>query len=305
MLAYDRIPHFLEPTVVALGFFDGVHLGHAAVLEKAVKSTPLLPVVFTFQVSEDFPLAKGKEGILFSDLERRQFLEEKRISAVVAPPFSAMREMDALGFVQSILLRQLSAKRVVCGANFRFGKNAAGNVQDLQRWMQKNGVETVVCPPVKHRGELVSSSKIRRALLDGRIRDANSLLGRPYSISSKVVYGKKIGHSIGIPTINQEFFPARLVPKYGVYASAVQLENRWHMGVTNIGRKPTVQLDGTPVIETHIPFYQGNLYGRMVTVALFDYLREEKTFSSLDALRQAIALDIDNAKKIWKNQNFF
>lgn len=305
MLAYDRIPHFLEPTAVALGFFDGVHLGHAAVLEQAVKSTPLLPVVFTFRVSEDLPPAKGKEGILFSDLERRQFLEEKGISAVVAPPFSTMREMDALEFVQSILLRQLSAKRVVCGANFRFGKNAAGNVQDLQRWTQKNGIETIVCPPVERRGELVSSSKIRRALLDGRIRDANSLLGRPYSISSKVVYGKKIGHSIGIPTINQEFFPARLVPKYGVYASAVQLEDRWHMGVTNIGRKPTVQLDGTPVVETHIPFYRGNLYGRMVTVALFDYLREEKTFSSLDALRQAIALDIDNAKKIWENQKFF
>lgn len=298
MQVYRQIPSLKEPTAVALGFFDGIHLGHDAVLQSVLDEKDLLSVVFTFQGCGELPPAKQNQQRLFSDLDKHRFLDKKGIGLVISVPFSSVRQMDGETFVRSILLKKLLAKRIVCGSNFRFGKNASMDVNDLQTIADKYGVEVLVANPVYHRGEPISSSRVRSALLAGKIQEANAMLGRPYSITGEVIHGSEIGRTIGFPTINQTFFENQLIPKYGVYASAVEWEGNRYAGVTNIGRKPTVQWKGAPLAETHILSLEGDFYGQTMTVYLLDYLREEKPFSSLKALQQAIETDCLNAKKV-------
>lgn len=302
MQAYDYIPRLTKPTAVALGFFDGVHLGHAEILRNIIGNDALVPTVFTFNIDNgtSLPHNKKNQKLLFSSESRRRFMEEFGVKVVIEPPFSQVCDMDGESFIKSILLDKLNAKRIVCGFDFRFGKNALYTAKDMLDIANKYNIETVIVPPVYHNGKIISSSLIRKAVVEGNMKEANTLLGRPYSIFGEVVHGQKLGRQIGFPTINQDVFSNLLTPKRGVYASAVELDEKIYAGVTNIGIKPTVQSDKRIISETHIISYQGNLYGKTATVYLLDYLREEKKFPSLKALSKAISKDICDSEKVIK-----
>lgn len=302
MQAYDYIPKLTKPTAVALGFFDGVHLGHAEILRNIIGNDALVPTVFTFNIDNKtfLPHNKKNQKLLFSSESRRRFMEELGVEIIVEPPFSQVRDMDAESFIKSVLLDKLNAKRIVCGFNFRFGKNALYTAKDMFDIANKYNIETVIVPPVYHNDKIISSSLIRKAVVEGNIKEANFLLGRPYSIFGEVVHGQKLGRKIGFHTINQDVFYNLITPRRGVYASAIELDGKIYVGVTNIGIKPTVQSDKRIISETHIISYQGDLYGKTVTVYLLDYLRKEEKFPSLDVLSKAISKDIYDSEKVIK-----
>ena len=228
MTVKTQIESLTKPTSIALGVFDGVHIGHQAVIGEAVngEADGLMPVVFTFDTGGEKPEhKKGQETILTTSLKRKK-MEELGVSVIYEIPFDTVKDYSPEYFAEHILFSQLHAAKIVCGFDFRFGKNAAGNTELLKQLCCKMGVEVVVVPPMMDQGQPVSSTRIRRYLKEGDIVSANRLLGYEYSYDMMVVDGLKNGRKIGIPTINQEFDPGFLIPKFGVYASKVWVDGK-------------------------------------------------------------------------------
>ncbi len=298
MTVKTQLESLTEPTSIALGVFDGVHIGHRAVIGEAVRGAKngLLPTVFTFQTGGEKPShKKGQETILTADLKRKK-LEELGVSVVYEIPFDTVKDDSPEYFAEQILFSRLNAKKIVCGFDFRFGKNAAGDTALLKRLCEERGIEVVVVPPMTDGGQPISSTRIRHCLQQGDIVSANRLLGYEYCYDMVVVDGLKNGRKIGIPTINQEFDPGFLIPKFGVYASKVSVGGKDLPGITNIGVKPTIQGVRSPLAETYIIGIDQNLYGQKIPVSLFHYLRAEQKFRDLDDLSATVKKDIDRAK---------
>lgn len=287
-------------TAVALGNFDGVHVGHAAVLDAAARKRGqgMKPLAVTFDVHTAgavFGAAPPKllDGAMLEEAFREHGTEPYRLD------FAGIRDMSPERFVSEVLIGRLGAAFVSVGWNFTFGKGAAGKAGDLVRLCEKYGAECSVIPAVEYLGEPVSSTRIRRALADGRVADADAMLGRPFGYGFEVVKGDALGRKIGFPTLNQYFPDGFTVPKRGVYVSETEAGGRRMRSVTNIGGRPTV--GGSDVrSETHIHGFSGDLYGKNVRVFLLDFLREEKKFPSLDALSAQIEADVRAAAE-WKS----
>lgn len=290
-----------KDTAVALGFFDGVHLGHVEVIRTAVsyKQASLAPCVFTFTAGRTAPAGKKGSNRLISEHEKYALLKELGVQYVAAPDFSEFMELSPEGFVRDILVSVLRAKAVCCGENFHFGKNAAGDIHELARLCELYHIELRVCPAVMLRGEVVSSTRIRECIRRGDVQAAALLLGRPYSLTAHVVQGRRLGRRLRFPTINQHFPEDFELPRFGVYASFVWAEGRWHAAVTSVGVKPTVGSD-RPLAETHIFDYDADLYDRTVRVALLQFLRAEQKFDTIEALRAQIARDVQTARAACK-----
>ncbi len=291
----DAKENIFEESAVALGFFDGVHIGHAAILKKAASLTPLRPVACTFQ---EHP-KKGR-FLLCGNCQKEQLLKAHGMRDVVFLDFDEVCGMSAERFVKEVLIGILHAKAVVCGENYRFGKKAAGDVCLLKALGKTYGIDVFSMPLTSYQGEPVSASRIRAFVLEGKLDEVYKLLGRPYSIAEKVVYGKQLGRTIGIPTINQ-FPPARMIlPAHGVYASRSLLGTRFYPSITNVGVRPTVD-DGDAVnFETHIIGVQSHLYGQNIRVDLYDKIRGEIKFSDVNALKAQIMADILSSEEIYK-----
>ena len=209
------------------------------------------------------------------------------------PDFSEFHAMEPESFVDEILVRRLNANAACCGEDFRFGKKAAGDVGQLAALCQARGIRLDVVPPVTFEGERVSSTRIRHLLGEGRVADANRMLGRAFGYDFTVVRGKQLGRKLDSPTINQRL-PDGFVPlRHGVYASVSFAGGAWHPSVTNIGLRPTVE-DTTAVnSETYICGFSGDLYGASVEVRLLAFLRPEQRFPSVEALRARIHADAE------------
>ena len=290
----------LPPTVTAIGFFDGVHAGHRALLSAAreeAEKRGVSPSVLTF---DDDPALKPSAPRL-TDLETRLGLfSDCGAAAAFVMDFSAVRDLTPAAFVGDILLSRLHTTLAVAGFNFRFGRGAAGDAEVLVSLMRAGGGDARILPPATlPDGTVISSSRVRDALLAGDPALAQALLGRPYSFTLPVVHGRAIGRTLGIPTVNQTFPGGLLIPRFGVYAAACRVGETRYPAVTNIGRRPTVPGEGV-VAETHLIGYSGDLYGDDLTVELFKYLREEKKFDSLDALRAQIQTNIEEVKAVWQ-----
>lgn len=287
-----------DAAVFALGFFDGVHLGHRAVIEKAAaeaKARGALSAVFTFTDDKAFG-KKALAGEIYSAKRRCELFEEMGIDLVVMPDFSDFSSLSPEQFVD-ILISRFNAQGFVCGNDFRFGKNAVGTVQLLKEISKERAVDVFVMDEVLCEGESVSSTKIREALKGGDIKTANRLLGRAYSISAEVVGGKHLGTKKLYPTINQPFSEGSALLKFGVYASRVSFNGKTMPSVTNIGVCPTVGGQSEPNFETYIIDADVDLYGKTVTVELYDFIREEKKFHDIKALKAQIEADIEAARK--------
>ncbi|MBO5164085.1 MAG: bifunctional riboflavin kinase/FAD synthetase [Ruminococcus sp.] len=282
-------------SAVALGLFDGIHLGHRAVLNIAAESG-LVPSVFTFD--PETVAVKSSLGYIYNKEEKDRLLADCGIEQVYSVDFGDVCGLSGEEFVKNILIDRLNAGFVCCGNDFRFGKNASCGIAELCELGKKYGFDVCIADDVMYEGETVSSTAVRNMLLNGDTVRAGQFLGEPYTIGKEVVHGAELGRTIGFPTINQVFGKGQLVPKFGVYATDVLIGGRWRRAITNIGIKPTVNYVGIPLAETHIIDFSGDLYGKNLRVRLLEFIRPEQKFDSVDELKRQIAEDTESVKHI-------
>lgn len=287
-------------TAVALGLFDGVHLGHRAVLDAvcAQRANGLTPSVFTFEPESVLRKSSGSAGFIYGMAEKSEILRGCGIENICVPHFDDVCGLSGEEFVKNILRSEMNAAFVSCGRDFRFGFKASCGVDELRKFGKIYGFEVDTVDDVMRGGEKVSSSIIRRLISEGDIKKADRFLAQPYMILREVVHGAALGHTIGFPTINQLFSKGQLVPKFGVYASMTKTDGGWKRSMTNIGIKPTVNYSGTPLAETFITDFSGDVYGRALQVVLTDFIRPEMKFPSVDALKKQISADITAIKSM-------
>ena len=286
-----------KKTAVALGMFDGVHLGHRAVFERAESFDEhgAEAAVFTFD-SESLGDKHGKSyRYVVPNSLKLDMIRQAGIKNICCADFSELRNYEAEEFVKVVLAGKMNAVKVVCGPDFRFGRGAAGNVDSLRKYGEKYGFEVSTVDPVVVDGNVVSSSRIRELLSEGDVEKANALLGYSYKIKRSVEDGNHIGRTIDFPTINQSFGEGQLIPAYGVYATETYIDGKRYSSVTNVGVKPTVEKNCKPLAETHIIGFSGDLYGREIEVGFKRFIRGEQKFASLDELKAQISEDIREA----------
>ena len=270
---------------VALGNFDGLHLGHMAVIDGVREFKELLPCVLLLE-----PLPSAEIGKALITQEEKQSLLDGLGVETVRIDFATIKDWEPERFFNEIIVEKLNSGAVCCGFNYRFGKGGKGDSALLKKLCESAGIAFCECAAVEYGGEPVSSTRIRAALLDGDIEKANAMLGRPFGYCLEVVHGDKIGRLLDCPTINQ-LFPAELiVPKYGVYSSLARVDGKLLRSVTNIGRRPSFENDEQRS-ETHIINYCADLYGQKIDVRLISYKRGERKFDSLDELKAQLNRD--------------
>ncbi len=293
----------MRGVVVALGNFDGVHIGHQVVLRRAVeegKKRNAKVVAATFDPHPQAVLRPGSEPKLLTTLaQRREALMLYGADEMYAICFD--RELSKKSpeeFVRDVLVGDLGAQVVVVGENFRFGYRAQGDVRDLERLMASFGGKVHAVPlRAVNDEEEISSTRIRALIAAGEIRSAAGLLGRPYVIRGEVVEGDRRGRTIGFPTANVVPDPSIVVPDRGVYAGSVQVGEERYAACTNIGVAPTFER-GENRIEAYLMDFGGNLYGRVVDVSFVERIRPEKRFSGIEELKRRITRDVEEAQRI-------
>ncbi len=283
-----------DKTAVALGLFDGVHKGHQMIINKAVElareNEGIRSAVFCFQT--DSVSSKGHDGkieMLMTDSQKAQKFEEIGVDYLFSPHFDDMKSMPPEVFVRDVLKGRLNCSYAVCGVDFSFGRAALGKAEDLIRLGEKYGIKVFVLDQLSCDVGVISSTLIRRCIRHGEIAKANDMLGYRFGFTIQVEQGNKIGRTIDFPTINQKIPKGSVMPKFGVYCSKVLIDGVWYRGVTNIGVKPTVHIKTYPLAETYIMGYHGDLYGRVLTLELYEFVRAEKVFDNLDQLKQEIS----------------
>lgn len=293
-----EIPYIPEKTSIAVGNFDGVHKGHRALFE-CVKndSKPLGTKSAVWSFDGFSPKSRGRCITLPS--ERRELVGKCGIDYLILYDFDDVCTLSPEEFVNDVLIKTCRAESAVCGFNFRFGKGAVGDSETLKALMEQNGKSAFVMPPFEVDGVTVSSSLIRELIKDGKPEQIEKYLGRPFSVFLPVVHGRHLGRTIDSPTINQNFPPEHIVPKYGVYACRVIIDGESYGGVSNVGVRPSVCEDGVCVnCETHIFNYSGDLYDREIRVEFLHFIRAERKFPTIDELKKAITEDKITAKKL-------
>lgn len=304
MKILDRLNSVLDPTAIALGNFDGIHLGHqqviAPVLAAHRQHPDWVPSVVTFNPHPQAFFSGDRLPFLTPIPEKAQLLEALGIQQLVLLPFT--RELANLPpeqFVADILIQRLQVRQISVGQDFRFGRGRSGSAQDLQAIAERQGIPTTIVPLLKHRGIRVSSSAIRQALQQGKPELAAEWLGRCYRLTGRVVQGQQLGRKLGVPTANLQFTDEKCLPRLGVYTGFAQMPDqglhRWP-AVLNIGQRPTVSGEPVTTIEVHLLDWQGDCYGQQLQVDLQGFLRPEQKFASLAALTQQIRQDCETAR---------
>lgn len=286
--------------VFALGFFDGVHLGHKALLKEARQTADKLGckvAVLTFDTHPDEVISGKRVGLINARRDQKQLLLQNGADEVYYLHFDKqMMELPYERFLSDILLSQYQPCHVVCGYDFRFGKGGEGTAERLKEACAKKNIGVSIIDAVRLDGETVSSTKIRELLMQGSVEKANRLLGHAQFYTGTVEDGRKLGRTLGIPTANIRLEDGVLLPKLGVYSCRVSFDGKTCPAVCNIGSKPTV--DGNCVsLEAHLFDFDGDLYGKQISVSLCRFLRPEKKFDSLDELKQQIFRDEETARK--------
>ena len=281
----------LNGTAVCIGKFDGIHRGHRLLLTEAKKSG-LTVVMFTF-------LFPGSGKCIYSYEEKLSLAESLGVDVFIAVPVTeSFMRMEPEEFVEEILVRRCDARKVVVGADFRFGHNRAGDVRLLQQMGAKNNYSVAVFDKLREGGKIISSTRIRKLLTAGKLSEVNGLLASPYFIRGRVHTGNKLGRRMDVPTANITPAPDKELPPFGVYAVMVQVEDSWYEGVANLGVKPTIPGENPVGLEVWLFEYQGDLYEKTITAYLMDFLRPEQKFDSLSELKAQIQRDTAQAEEI-------
>ena len=293
--------------VIALGFFDGVHLGHGALLTRTVEAAARIdatPCALTFDVHPEALITKTPLPLLNTVSDRAELIRRLYgIKEVIFAHFDdALMHMPWQSFVQSMLVDWFHAIHLVAGHDFHFGHKSKGNPTLLARECATKGLGCDIVPRVELEGITVSSTYIRKLVAQGDMERAAIFLGHPHTLSGVVGQGRQLGSRLGVPTVNLPFPEGLQCPAYGVYVSAVHLDGRCLPSVTNIGLRPTVSFSQDVTMETHILDYNGDLYGRQLRLDLHKFLRPEIRFATLEALRAQIDLDLAETKEYWQKR---
>ena len=280
--------------VIALGFFDGVHKGHGALLRTVAQAADRLgamPCAFTFDRSPTAAIT-GQTIPLLSSVEDRVWLMRRyySIEEVIVAPFDGMQKMDWQDFVSEYLQKELGCVHVVAGHDFHFGYMGKGNPQRLQEKCRELGMGCDIIQKVEQDGITISSTYIRTLIAQGEMERADQFLGHPHTLTNRVAHGKKIGTTtLGFPTVNLLIPQGVIVPAYGVYATRVWFDGQCRCAVTNVGVRPTVEdNDGHVTVEGFILDFDGDLYGHEIRMEFYKYLRPEQKFASMQALADEI-----------------
>ena len=287
-------------SIVTLGKFDGLHLGHQKLFQRLnlmKQKSGCITAAFTFNTELLFWKFGSDFKCILDREERKEKFEKLGVDMVIECPFSEeIRNMDAEVFVKDILVERLHARCIVIGRDFRFGHNRKGDYQMLARLSGKYGFELQMIDEVYDSDIRISSSAIRAAIADGRMEDANRMLGYPFSVEGTILTGEKLGRTIDMPTINLIPSANKLLPPFGVYASVTEMEGNSYPGVTNIGRKPTVG-EFAVGVETHLLHVNGDFYGKFARVRLFHFQRPEQKFPSVRVLMEQMHKDAQKAEE--------
>ncbi len=290
------------PCVLALGFFDGVHRGHAALLRQAVlvsEREGIPSAVMTFDTHPD-TLVRGEPVELINSAPDRAWLIRHyfHIDRVEFFRFTEDTMRTPWRTFLDSIRSELGAVHFVVGYDFRFGWRGEGTAALLRDYCRENALGCDIIDPVVLDGITVSSTYIRGLLKAGNMREAERFMGHPHILSDMVRHGRALGRKLGAPTVNMRFAPGVLVPRYGVYAARAHLREGVFAAVTNIGVRPTVSSDNTVSVESHLLDYSGNLYGRPVLLEFVEHIRDEIAFSSVDELSAQISADTERARSI-------
>ena len=301
----------LPPVALTIGNFDGVHKGHQAILDRLCRAAAarlLVACVLTFEPHpREFFAPLSAPTRLTSLREKLELLGAKGIGRVHVQRFArALASMPAEAFVEQVLCRALQARWILIGDDFRFGTRRAGDVALLRTLGERSGFEVETVQTIEHAGSRVSSSSVREALISGELRRAEALLGRPYSISGRVVHGNQLGRELGFATANIQLQHNR-PPLMGIYAVRVHgvhaLDGKprhAHDGVASLGVRPTIKSAGQAVLEVHLFDFTGELYRRHLRVDFLHKIRDEEKYPDLESLRAQIARDCEAARNFLK-----
>lgn len=288
---YDK-----KPSVVTIGTFDGVHIGHKAILKRltdAAEANRLESVLLTFFPHPRQVVQSVSNLRLINTIEeKKKLLEKEGLGSLVIHPFTKeFSRLTAEEYVRDILVKELAAKKIIIGYDHRFGRNRTADISDLKEYGKIYGFEVVEISAQELDEVAVSSTKIRRALENGDIATANNYLGYDYFLTGTIVKGRKIGRTINFPTANIHIDETyKLIPKIGVYVVRTLINDKTYYGITSIGTNPTVNGDAK-TIETHLLDFEGDLYGETLEISFLKYIREEKKFESVQELQSAIEED--------------
>lgn len=292
---------------MAIGSFDGVHLGHQSIIRGVVEESRRLGIksrLLTFypRPSEYFAADKILPSLM-SWREKVGFLASLGLDDVICMPFNKkLSKLTAEQFVQQILLEGLSVKHLSVGEDFHFGANRSGNAESLKKMSEKLDFQVKVAETQLDESSRISSTRIRQCLIEGDMPVAERMLGRPYRLGGRVIRGKQLGRTIGVPTANLHLKRTRLCVN-GVFTAVVWLEGEAKPAILNVGYRPAVDQLDKPLLEVHLLDYDGDLYGRYLEVDLLHKLRDEKKFDSIEELTAQIQADVQSAQEWHKNRN--
>ena len=293
-----------RPTVLTLGVFDGLHLGHQLIMKTVVeraRAAAAVPTVITFEPHPREVLHPESAPPLLQTFDQKiEALGVLGIQQTIIIHFDrAFSQIRAEDFLREVVMLRLHAKEVYLGRGFAFGHNREGNIDLLRNVSSQLGFVADEVPEVGLRGQRVSSSRIRKLLLKGQVNLARRMLGRPYGVEGPVVHGAERGARIGFPTAN--IHPHnRVIPHGGVYVTATLIDGQWRRSVTNIGTRPTFENSSASSVETHVMNWSGDLYDDVVRVRFLHRLRAEKKFQSIDELKTQIGRDVKRAQRFFE-----
>jgi len=299
---YQEVGEHCRGGVLTIGNFDGMHLGHQKLLQVVREHAALISApraVYTFNPHPSRVISPHKSSPMINGQRyKMKLLEALGIDVIINQEFTnEFSQISAHDFVVEILHKKLKLSEVVVGENYRFGREAQGDVNTLAMLLASCGMKLLVVPGVHIEGRLCSSTYIRELVQKGEMRTAAQFLGRPFSYVAQVEHGAGRGGSIGIPTVNVEA-GVELIPANGVYASLVLINGRLFLGATNVGVRPTFEKSGVKTIETHLINENGDFYGKEIEIFFIDKIRDEKRFDSVAELKNQIKADIVVAQDI-------
>jgi riboflavin kinase/FMN adenylyltransferase len=293
----------LKNSYVALGTFDGVHRGHRVLINSAIeeaKKNGGISVVYTFLNHPLEIIAPERVPKMINTIdEKLRLLEEMGVDYVVLQTFDEKyAETSKEEFIDKILIEYLGAKEIFVGFNYTFAERGSGNVEYLRKVAPKKGIKLNEIKAIEYKGQVLSSTLIRKFILEGKIEEANMFLGRPFFISGEVEHGKKLGRVLGFPTANLKVVN-KVYPPFGIFGGTVLIEGEKekYNAVVNIGKNPTLK-PGELSVEVHILDFNRDIYGKKIDVSIEKHLRDEKKFGSMEELRQGIRNDVENWRKI-------
>lgn len=295
-----------RPTVLTLGVFDGLHLGHQQIMRTVADRARAVEAVATAITFDPHPRAvlhPDSAPPLLQTLDQRLAnFEVLGIEQAIVILFDReFASQPAEVFLRDVVHQRLQAKEVYLGKGFAFGKDRGGNIDLLRDMSTELGFFADEVPEVRLRGQRISSTRIRELLNEGRVNLVRRMLGRPYGVEGVVIRGNRRGHTIGFPTANLRPHN-RVIPRFGVYATATLVDGTWRPGVTNIGVRPTFETEVEPSIETYIFDFDGELYGDALRVRFLHRIRDERKFSGVDELRAQIERDTQRARNYFSHR---